>query len=77
MDGSLWRQVVRDLHPDYRCVVPTLPVGSHRWPMRPDADLSLHGLAKLQAEFVEALDLGDVTLVRPRSGYASLSVPPW
>jgi pimeloyl-ACP methyl ester carboxylesterase len=63
MDGSLWRQVVRDLRADYRCVVPTLPVGSHRQPMRPDADLSLHGLAKLQAELLEALDLHDVTLV--------------
>jgi pimeloyl-ACP methyl ester carboxylesterase len=63
MDGSLWRSVVRDLRGDYRCVVPTLPVGSHRQPMRPDADLSLRGLAKLQAEFLEALDLHDVTLV--------------
>lgn len=63
MDGSLWRQVVNKLRADYRCVVPTLPVGSHRQPMRPDADLSLHGLARLQAEFLEALDLREVTLV--------------
>ena len=63
MDGSLWRQVVAHLRADYRCVVPTLPVGSHRQPMRPDADLSLHGLARLQAEFLEALDLREVTLV--------------
>ena len=39
MDGSLWRGVVADLRPDYRCVVPTLPLGGHRRPMRPDADL--------------------------------------
>jgi pimeloyl-ACP methyl ester carboxylesterase len=63
MNGSLWRQVVSDLRTDYRCVVPTLPVGSHRRPMRADADLSLQGLARLQAEFLEALDLRDVTLV--------------
>lgn len=63
MDGSVWRHVVRDLRTDHRCVVPTLPVGGHRQPMRADADLSLHGLAKLQAEFLEALDLREVTLV--------------
>ena len=63
MDGSVWRHVVRELRADHRCVVPTLPVGGHRQPMRADADLSLHGLAKLQAEFLEALDLRDVTLV--------------
>jgi len=63
MDGSVWRHVVRELRNDYRCIVPTLPVGSHRRPMRADADLSPLGIAKLQAEFLEALDLHNVTLV--------------
>src|SRR5215831_4958994 len=63
MDGSLWRKVVRELRADHRCVVPTLPVGAHRRPMRANADLSLRGQAKLQAEFLEALDLHEVTLV--------------
>ena len=63
MDGSLWRHVVSELCSDHRCVVPTLPLGSHRRPMRADADLSPHGIARLQAEFLEALDLHDVTLV--------------
>jgi len=27
MDGSLWRKVVPGLVPDYRCVLPTLPLG--------------------------------------------------
>lgn len=63
MDGSVWRHVVRELRADHRCVVPTLPVGGHRRPMRADADLSLRGIASLQAEFLEALDLRDVTLV--------------
>ena len=31
---------------DHRCVVPTLPLGAHRTPMRPDADLSLTGQAE-------------------------------
>jgi pimeloyl-ACP methyl ester carboxylesterase len=63
MDGSLWRHVVRELRNDHRCIVPTLPLGSHRRPMRADADLSPHGIAHLQAEFLEALDLRNVTLV--------------
>ena len=47
MDHTVWRHVVADLRPDYRCVLPVLPFGGHRRPMRPDADLSLHGVARL------------------------------
>ena len=63
MDGLVWSQVVQQLRPDHRCIVPTLLLGSHRKPMREDSDLSLRGIAKLQAEFLEALDLREVTLV--------------
>jgi pimeloyl-ACP methyl ester carboxylesterase len=63
MDASVWRHVIRDLRADHRCLAPTLPVGSHRRPMRADADLSLRGLARLEAEFLERLDLREVTLV--------------
>ncbi|WUW20868.1 alpha/beta hydrolase [Streptomyces sp. NBC_01463] len=63
MDGSLWRHVVADLRDGHRCIVPTLPLGGHRRPMRPDADLSVLGVARLVAEFLEALGLTDVTLV--------------
>ncbi|MFD5555298.1 alpha/beta fold hydrolase [Streptomyces sp. NPDC059578] len=62
MDGTLWRNVVPLLTPDYRVVVPTLPLGGHRTPMREDADLSVAGVAGLVAEFLEALDLRDVAL---------------
>ncbi|TNC22493.1 alpha/beta fold hydrolase [Amycolatopsis alkalitolerans] len=62
IDGSVWRKVVPDLG-EYRCVRPTLPLGSHRKPMRPDADLSMLGMALLVGEFLEKLDLRDVTLV--------------
>ncbi|MER8158244.1 alpha/beta hydrolase [Streptomyces sp. NPDC094472] len=62
MNGSLWRDVVAALGPDIRCVVPTLPLGGHRRAMRPDADLSVLGVARLVAEFLERLDLTDVTL---------------
>ncbi len=63
MDGSLWRHVVERLRGDFRCVLPTLPLGGHRRPMNPDADLSLTGMARLAAEFIERLDLSDVTLI--------------
>lgn len=62
MDGSLWRHVVADLRRDYRCVLPTLPLGAHRHPMHPDADLSMSGMAEILGEFIEALDLREMTL---------------
>lgn len=62
MDGSLWRHVVERLTPEYRCILPTLPLGAHRHPMRPDADLSMGGIARLLGELIEALDLRGVTL---------------
>jgi pimeloyl-ACP methyl ester carboxylesterase len=70
MDASLWDGVIADLSRDHRCVAPTLPLGAHRHPMRPDADLSLPGIARLVAEFCERLDLADVTLVGNDTGGA-------
>src|SRR6266581_386715 len=64
MDGSVWEPMVADLQRDHRCIVPTLPLGSHRRPMRPDADLSLAGFGRIVAELLERLDLRDVTLVQ-------------
>ncbi|HLU56817.1 MAG TPA: alpha/beta hydrolase [Pseudonocardia sp.] len=71
---SVWRHVVRELSGEYRCVLPHLPLGSHRRPMRPDADLSLAGLAGLIGEFLERLDLRDVTLVQNDWGGAQVLV---
>lgn len=62
MDHLQWRKVV-PLLADYRCILPTLPLGAHRAPMAPDADLSQVGQAHLVADLLEALDLHDVTLV--------------
>ncbi|QNG20326.1 alpha/beta hydrolase [Rhodococcus triatomae] len=64
MDGTVWRKVVDALVPDFRCILPTLPLGSHRIPMRADADLSLRAMGLLVGEFVAALDLREVTLVQ-------------
>jgi pimeloyl-ACP methyl ester carboxylesterase len=70
MDGSVWDPVVADLRRDHRCVVPTLPLGAHRRPMHPQADLSLRGFGRLVAELLERLDLREVTLVQNDHGAA-------
>lgn len=70
VDGRLWRKVTPLLEDRFRCIVPDLPLGSHREPMNPDADLSPPGLARIVAGFMEALDLEDVTLVANDTGGA-------
>jgi pimeloyl-ACP methyl ester carboxylesterase len=62
MDGRLWQGVAAELAPAHRCLMPTMPFGSHPEPMRPDADLSLRGMGRIVAEFIESLGLEDVTL---------------
>ena len=39
MDALMWRKVVAEPWPAHRCLVLTLPLGSHRQPMKPDSDL--------------------------------------
>jgi pimeloyl-ACP methyl ester carboxylesterase len=70
MDASLWDGPIADLSADHRCVAPTLPLGAHRHAMHADADLSLPGVARLVAEFLDRLDLHDVTLVGNDTGGA-------
>lgn len=63
MNATVWRKVVAALPAQYRCILPTWPLGGHRYPMRSDADLSLRGLGLLVGEFLEQLELREVTLV--------------
>jgi len=70
MDATLWDDVIAGLSATHRCVAPTLPLGAHRHPMDPGADLSLPGIARLAAEFLDRLDLRDVTLVGNDTGGA-------
>ncbi len=71
VDGGLWA-AVGDLLADQgvRSYAPTLPLGSHPTPMRPDADLTPPGIARLVLDYLEALDLRDVTLVGNDTGGA-------
>jgi pimeloyl-ACP methyl ester carboxylesterase len=68
-NSVLWRTVIAELAPRYRCVALDLPLGGHALPM-PDADLTPPGIARLIADALEALDLEDVTLVGNDTGGA-------
>lgn len=70
MDASLYSAVVDGLRTDHRCIVPVLPLGAHRRPMRADADPSLPGVAGLVVELLDRLDLHDVVLVGNDTGGA-------
>ena len=70
MDATLWDEVTAALSPGHRCVAPTLPLGAHRRAMKVGADLSLPGIAKLVAEFLDRLGLDAVALVGNDTGGA-------
>ncbi|WP_318306745.1 alpha/beta fold hydrolase [Amycolatopsis solani] len=70
-NAELWRKVVPDVAAaGFRCLAPDLPLGAHDLPMRTGADLSPTGNADVIADFLEALDLRDVTLVANDTGGA-------
>jgi pimeloyl-ACP methyl ester carboxylesterase len=70
VNGDLWRNVAPALADGHRCIAPDLPLGAHSHPLRPDADLSLPGLGRIVADFVEALGLDDVAVVANDTGGA-------
>jgi pimeloyl-ACP methyl ester carboxylesterase len=70
VNGSVWEQLIPRLAPHVRCIVPDLPLGSHRQAMNPDADISPESVAGLVAELIERLGLNDVTLVGNDTGGA-------
>jgi pimeloyl-ACP methyl ester carboxylesterase len=69
-NANLWRKVVDQLADRFRCIALDLPFGSHRVPMRADADLTPAGCGEIVAQTLAALDLRDVTLVGNDSGGA-------
>jgi pimeloyl-ACP methyl ester carboxylesterase len=69
VDGELWREVAEKLgRLGYRCIVPTLPLGSHTIPVNDAGVLSLYGVAEIVNDAIAALDLTDVTLVGSDTG---------
>jgi pimeloyl-ACP methyl ester carboxylesterase len=63
MNDAQWDLVLPLLPADHRYLLPVLPLGGHRVPMRADADLTMPGMVGLVADFLDALDLTDVVLV--------------
>jgi pimeloyl-ACP methyl ester carboxylesterase len=74
VDGRLWDGVVDRLSDHCRCIAPDWPIAAHQVAMNPDADLSPAGIAALIADFLEALELEDVTIVGNDSGGAMSQV---
>jgi pimeloyl-ACP methyl ester carboxylesterase len=63
MDHTLWDRVLPLLPDTFTYIRPVLPLGAHRRPMNPDADLTIHGQVDIVADFLDALGLTGVTLV--------------
>jgi pimeloyl-ACP methyl ester carboxylesterase len=63
MNDAQWNLTLPLLPPGFRYVLPVLPMGGHRIPMHENADLTLTGMVSLLADFLDALELTDVTLV--------------
>jgi pimeloyl-ACP methyl ester carboxylesterase len=63
MNDAQWNLTLPHLPTGFRYLLPVLPMGGHRIPMRDDADLTLPGMVDIVADFLDALDLTDVTLV--------------
>jgi pimeloyl-ACP methyl ester carboxylesterase len=70
VNASLWHKVIERLGDEFRCLAPDWPLGAHPYPMNPDADLSPRGVARLIAEFLDALDVEEVTVVANDTGGA-------
>jgi pimeloyl-ACP methyl ester carboxylesterase len=71
MDSTLWDGVADRLAATgVRCVLPDLPLGAHRHPCSPEADLSPVGQAGIVRSLLEAVDVHDVTLVGNDTGGA-------
>jgi pimeloyl-ACP methyl ester carboxylesterase len=63
MNDALWNTALPLLPPDFRYLLPVLPMGGHRVPMPEDADLTMPGMVGIVADFLDALDLTDATVV--------------
>jgi pimeloyl-ACP methyl ester carboxylesterase len=71
VNGELWTGVLDALAAEgIRAYAPDLPMGAHPIALGPDADLSPRGIAQLVLNFLESLDLTEVTLVGNDTGGA-------
>jgi pimeloyl-ACP methyl ester carboxylesterase len=70
VNANLWRKLVEQLAPDFRCIALDLPFGSHTLPLAAGVARGPLPAAAMVADAIEALDLDDVTLVGNDSGGA-------
>jgi hypothetical protein len=71
MGSSLWQPLTERLAArGLSCVAPTWPLGAHTEPMRPDAELTMEGIAATVGELLDALELENVVLVGNDTGGA-------
>jgi pimeloyl-ACP methyl ester carboxylesterase len=71
MGPSLWRPLAERLSAaGFACLAPAWPLGAHPEAMRPEADLTMEGIAGLVGNFFDALALEDVVLVGNDTGGA-------
>jgi pimeloyl-ACP methyl ester carboxylesterase len=63
MNDTLWDLALPLLPDGFRYLLPVLPLGGHRLAMHEDADLTLPGMVGILADFLDALDVTEVTLV--------------
>lgn len=71
VDYRLWAPVAERLADNgFRCILPTLPLGSHIIPVQQEAELTPEALAAMIHDFIAALGLEDVTLVGSDTGGA-------
>ncbi|HEX4720705.1 MAG TPA: alpha/beta hydrolase [Thermoleophilaceae bacterium] len=67
-NSALWSKLVPLLSDRYRCIAPDWPLGSHSLPL--GIELSPPLVADMIGDFIDALDLEDVTLVGNDTGGA-------
>lgn len=63
LSGTIWDKTIERLSSHRRCIVPEFPLGAHTIPLKKQADLSPIGVAKLIADFLDELDIEQVTIV--------------
>lgn len=69
VDHRLWLKAADALARNgFRCILPDLPLGSHRIPVDESVPLTPGAVAEMIHEFIGALDLRDVTLVGNDTG---------
>jgi len=74
LNGAVWDEVVARLADRFRCITPDLPLGGHSSPVRPGTDLGPKSVAAMLVQFLDALDLRDVTVVGNDTGGALILI---